>query len=124
MTESINDLGHGHDNLHSFVKSKEFKCKEYSDPTGSNYKAAKEFLSQYLTPTSFKTYWKLVFAFEPFILKTMTPITILSAAKMAGFDGNSINIQRIMSHNREYIDLTSETAIDVVDTINNVFVPY
>ena len=48
MTESINDLGYGHSNLHRLINSKDFECKEYTDPEGGLYAAAKSHLQKHL----------------------------------------------------------------------------
>ena len=125
MTESMNDLGWGHANLKALVQNKDFKCKQYDDPPGALYAAAKKYLEKYLAPPSFKTYWALIKAFEPFIFKAMTPITLLSAAKASGFDGERIDIRRIMSHNLEFVKIQSpDRAQLVLDTITTVFTPY
>lgn len=125
MTESLNDLGYGHANLKALIEHKDFKCKQYDDPPGACYAAAKKYLRTHLAPASFKTYWTLICAFEPFILKAMTPTTILSAAKAAGFDGEKINTLRIMSHNLEFAQIQPpKRAQDLLDTIETVFTPY
>lgn len=125
MTESMNDLGWGHANLKAQVQHKDFKCKQYPDPPGANYAAAKKYLEKYLAPASFKTFWSLICAFEPFILKAMTPSTLLSAAKASGFDGDKIDPTRIMMHNLEFAQIQPRSrALTLLDTISSVFTNY
>ena len=121
----MNDLGHGHDQLHNLITSSDFKCKIYNDLPGALYATAKKYLMEHLTPASFKTFWKFICAFEPFVLKAMTPMTLLSAAKMAGFDGETIDASRIMSHNLEFVKIKPlAKAEEVIALIQNVFTPY
>jgi hypothetical protein len=125
MTESMNDLGHGHDGLHKLVSSSDFKCKQYEDPPGPLYAAAKAYLAKYLTPSSFKTYWKFLCCFEPFVLKALNPMNLLAAAKMSGFDGEKINIQRIMSHNLEFAQIQPPSEAEkLLGTIEGLFSSY
>jgi hypothetical protein len=48
----------------------------------------------------------------------------MSAAKMSGFDRESINLMRIMSHNKEFVELSASRAAEVISTIENVLSPY
>ena len=125
MTESMNDLKFGHSGLHAAIASSDFKCEQRGDPPGALYAAAKKYLSQHLAPASFKTFWKLISAFEPFVLRAMNPQMLLSAAKLAGFDGEGIDTRRIMSHNLEFVQIQPPAkAEEVLALIDTVFAPY
>lgn len=124
MVESMNDGGHGHDGIHRLFESKDFKMRPYDDPASSRYVALKSFLQKYLTPASFKTYWAFLCAFEPYIITACSPIVLKSAAKQSGFEGDSINVRRIMSYNTEFAKLSDEKAEEVIGIILTVLVPF
>ena len=108
---------------HAAVNHRDFKCKLYADPTSPRYIAARAYLKKYLSPASFEMYWKLVPAFEPLVLKAMTSATIISAAVMAGFDGDT-NVDRILSHNREFVEQPPHEAYKIVGLVKTVFTSY
>ena len=85
---------------HAAVNQRDFKCELYADPTSPRYIAARAYLKKYLSPASFEMYWELFPAFGHLVLKAMSPATIISAAVMAG---DTINVDRILSHNREFV---------------------
>jgi hypothetical protein len=125
MTQSWNDTGHGHDALHRLFEGNDFKFRQYADPEGANYAALKKFLTSYLEPASFKTYWAFICTFEPYIMKAITPVVIKSAVRKSGFEeDNKININTIMSFNPEFAKLSDDNAKKLVETIETVLVPY
>lgn len=117
MTENTNDLGWMHSILHKLFKSQDFKCKQYADPPGPFYSAAKKYLKNYLSPASFDTYWKAIKAMRPFMLKAFSPMAVLSALKLGGFDGKDINYHTILGHNLEFDNLPQEDADKVISLI-------
>ena len=124
MTESINDGGWMHSNLHSLFTSPNFKCKQAFDPPGILYSTLKEYLKDHLTPASFSTYWKCICAMVPFMLKAFSPMTVLSALELVGFDGDKINTKTIMGHNVEFASLDEAVAQNLLGTIDTVFYNY
>jgi hypothetical protein len=125
MTENTNDLGHMHDGLHKLFASKDFKCKEVPDPPGTLYATLKNYLSKNLTPASFRTFWKCICQMEPFMLKAFTPMNVLSALKIGGFEGDKINIKSIMEHNFEFVNIQpAEKAEEILQLIETEFADY
>ena len=109
---------------HAAVNHRDFECKLYADPTSPRHIAARAYLKKYLLSASFDMYWKLVPAFDPLVLKAMTSATIISAAVMAGFDGDTINVDRILSHNREFVEQPPHKAYKIVGLVWTVFTSY
>lgn len=125
MTQSINDVSHGHDALHRLYEGDDFKFREYGDPEGANYAALKKFLLQHLEPASFKTYWSFIKSFEPYVYKAMSPVVIKSGVKACGFDAdNKINVLTIMSFNPQFAEMKLEKAQKLVRLIESVLAPY
>jgi hypothetical protein len=124
MSEATNDLGHMHDNLHALVSHQDFRCKQHPDPPGAAYRIIKNFLQQYLKPGSFRTYWKLICAFELFMFKAFTPQTVISALKLGGFDGGKIDTSIMMGHNLEFCKLPEADAARVLRLVDTVFADY
>lgn len=94
------------------------------DPPGPLYQRLKKFLQKYLAPASFKTFWKCIVAMKPFMLKAFTTMTVLSALKTGGFEGDSININTIMGHNVEFSNLPQGQSDKVLGLIESVFSHY
>jgi len=124
MTQSMNDGGSGHHALHLLFESKHFKMRPYADPANSQYKALKTYLEKYLTPASLKTYWSFLCAFEPYVKKAINPVTVKSAARKSGFEGDKINIETIMSYNDEFCRMSHEKSTEVLGLITTVLAPY
>jgi len=124
MTESLNDTGYGHSGLHRLFESKHFKMRPYGDPANDQYKALKTFLQRYLTPASFKTYWAFLCALEPYVKNAINPIVIKSAALKSGFDGNKINVKRLMCFNETFVRLSDEKAEEMIGLVTTVLAPY
>ena len=125
MTEATNDLGHMHDILHKLVSHKDFKCKQSPDPKGPLYSTVKTYLQTYMKPASFRTYWKFICRFQPFIFKAFTTSNVLSALELGGFHGDKIDIPQIMSHNHEFCKIQpSRKAEEVISLIETVFTDY
>ena len=125
MTESYNDLGHGHDGLHRLVESDDFKMRKYDDPEGAYYAALKKFLKEYLEPASFDNYWKFICCFEPYILKAISPVVIKSAVKASGFaSDNKIDTAKILGFNPQFAMMDVVAAQALVYRIENELVPY
>ena len=107
------------------MSSSDFKCEQRGDPPGSLYAAAKTYLSKFLAPASFKTFWKLICAFELFVLRAMNPHSLLSAARVAGFDCEGNGTRKIMLHNLEFAQIQpASKAEEVLAIIDTVFTPY
>jgi hypothetical protein len=73
------------------------------DPPGPFFVRVKKYLEKYLAPASYKTYWKCIVAMKPFMLKAFTPSNVLSALRVGGFEGDSINIETIMLSFQTYL---------------------
>lgn len=124
MTEAINDLGFMHKILHSYYSGKLFKGREYDDPPGPLYAFVKEYLLKYLSPGSFETYWKFLCTLEPIVDKAFGQMTVLSALKIGGYDGRTINSKTIMGHNKEFAELDQDRSDYILDLVDSVFCSY
>lgn len=124
MSEATNDLGYMHSILHKLFTSKDFRCHERSDPPGELYSALKTFLKTHLTPASFRTYWKCICAMELFMNKAFTPMTVQSALKKGGFEGDAMNATTILAHNPEFTRLSVGQSSELLRLIDTVLKPY
>jgi hypothetical protein len=91
------------------------------DAPGLLYKHLKKFLQKDLAPASFRTFWKCIVAMKPFMLKAFTT---MRALLVGVFDGNSININTIMGHNVEFLNLPQGQSDKVLGLIESVFSHY
>eukprot|EP01033_Poteriospumella_lacustris_P013318 gene13318-9543_t len=124
MSEATNDLGYMHSILHKLFTSKDFRCHERSDPPGELYSALKTFRNTHLTPASFRTYWKCICAMELFMNKAFTPMTVQSALKKGGFEGDAMNATTILAHNPEFTRLSVGQSSELLRLIDTVLKPY
>ena len=124
MSESPNDLGYMHSILHNLFKGKDFKCKVYDDPPDPSYAALKKYLKKYIVAASFDTFWRCIVAMRPFMGKAFTTMNILSALKLAGFEGGRIVIETVMAHNVEFGKLGGSQSDKVLGLIRTVFCRY
>jgi hypothetical protein len=125
MTENTNDLGHMHDGLHRLFSSHDFKCKEAADPPGALYATLKSYLSSYIAPASFRTFWKCICQMESFMLRAFCRMNVISALRLGGFEGDKINIKTIMEHNIEFVQIQPVIkAHEILQLIEKVFTPY
>jgi len=84
MTQSFNDAGFMHKNLHSLFSSNHYRYDDVTDPPGEVYGQLKQYLQLYLEPASLRTVWKCFCSAESIIDKACTELNVMSALKSTG----------------------------------------
>ena len=112
MTQSFNDAGFMHKNLHSLFSSNHYRYDDVTDPPGEVYGQLKQYLQLYLEPASLRTVWKCFCSAESIIDKACTELNVMSALKSTGVTPR--DNKPILGKNPEFGMLTDRTKIDKV----------